>query len=212
VTILPGTDGVIGAGYQPQPGGDTKPAVYKVTDAGVLDTTFGTAGVFSTAIFAEQTECYSAVVQGTATAYKLVTTGYGRALSTETTDLVTLRMTSNGVLDTTYGTNGYLRIDVGGFADNSRNLAVPPDNRVLLAGGGRQTSADVDGIVALLTPNGLPDTSFSSTGWKPYNLGGPADFLWAVALSPDGKTAALAGIKGAPAAAARLSRSPTRVA
>src|SRR5262249_12975054 len=63
VTILPGTDGVIGAGYRPVPGADTAPVVYKVTDAGVLDATFGTSGVFSEALLAEQTECYQAVVQ-----------------------------------------------------------------------------------------------------------------------------------------------------
>ncbi|HEY4188216.1 MAG TPA: hypothetical protein VGP07_24290, partial [Polyangia bacterium] len=178
VTILPGTDGLIGAGYQPVPGADTRPVLYKVTDAGVLDPTFGTSGVFSQAALAEQTETYQAVVQpGPSGTYKLVTTGYGRALASETTDLVSLRLTSNGVLDPSYGTNGLVRIDIGGFADNSRRLVVLPDSRILLVGGGRLTSSDVDGMVAILTPNGQPDTTFSATGWKPYNLGGPADFF-----------------------------------
>ena len=200
VTILPGTDGLIGAGYQPLAGGDTKPALYKVSDTGVLDATFGAAGVFSTVVLAEQAETYEAKVQpdATGTGYKLVTTGYGRQLDTETTDVLSMRLTSAGVLDTTYGPNGtgYTRIDVGGFADNSRRLVVLPDRRIMLFGGGRKTAADVDGLVALLGVDGVPDKSWSPTGWRTYDLGGPADFLWSAALSPDSKTVAAVGIRG----------------
>lgn len=192
ITLLPGTGGIIAAGYQPIPGRDTEPVVYKLTDAGVLDTTFGNGGVFDTYLLDEQAETYAARAQGD----KLVTTGYGRSTATETTDILSLRLTAAGTLDTTYGTNGMVRIDVGGFADNSRNLAVLPDNRILLSGGGRATADNVDGFVALLTPDGAPDTTFSPTGWKLIDLGGPADFLWSLSLAPDGKTAAFVGFKG----------------
>ncbi|HEY7372070.1 MAG TPA: hypothetical protein VIF57_07805 [Polyangia bacterium] len=197
VTILPGSDGILGAGYQPVPGADTRPVVYKVTDAGLLDTSFGTSGVFSQSLLAEQTETYQVAIQPAPDGgYKIVTTGYGRQAATETTDLVSLRLTAAGALDTTYGAGGLARVDVGGFADNSRRLAVLPDRRIMLVGGGRATSANVDGLVALLTPDGQPDRAFSPTGWRTFDLGGPADFLWSVALSPDGRTAALVGIDG----------------
>jgi uncharacterized delta-60 repeat protein len=198
VTILPGTDGLVGAGYQPLKGGDTKPCLWKVSDAGVLDTTFGTGGVFSTVVLAEQAETYEAKVQpdATGTGYKLVTTGYGRQLEAETTDILTMRISSAGVLDTTYGTSGYQRIDVGGFADNSRRLEVLPDRRIVLVGGGRPAAANVDGFVALLTADGQLDETWSPTGWKLIDLGGPADFLWSVTLSPDSKTIAAVGVAG----------------
>jgi uncharacterized delta-60 repeat protein len=198
VTLLPGKDGVIGAGYQPIPGADTGPVVYKVTDEGKLDTTFGTAGVFSDRPLTEQIETYMAAVQPAASGsgYSLVTTGYGRELDTETTDIVSLRLTSAGKLDTTYGKDGVARIDVGGFGDNSRRLAVLPDRRVLLVGGGRLTSADVDGALVMLTPDGVPDTTFAPKGMRVVNLGGPADFLWSVALTPKKDTAVMAGIMG----------------
>lgn len=198
VTILPGTDGVIGAGYQPIPGAGTGPVVYKVTDAGVLDTSFGIDGVFSDRPLPWQTECYAAVVQPAASGagYKLVTTGYGKGFEAETTDLVSLRLHQNGTLDTTYGTNGVARIDIGGFGDNSRRVMVLPDRRVLLIGGGRLSSANVDGILAFLTPEGAPDTTFAPNGWRDFDLGGPADFLWSGALSPDKRTIATVGIRG----------------
>jgi uncharacterized delta-60 repeat protein len=198
VTILPGTDGIVGAGYQPKPGADTSPVVFKVTDGGELDDTFGDHGVFHAALLDEQTESYSAVVQPiVGGGYKLVTTGYGRQLETETTDLVSLRLTSNGQIDETYGENGLVRIDVGGFGDNSRNLLVLPDRRIVLVGGGRLTSANVDGVVAVLTPDGAPDTSVGPDGWKRFDLGGPADFFWGVSLSPNQHTLGIVGIKGA---------------
>jgi uncharacterized delta-60 repeat protein len=197
VTLLPDGSGLIGAGYRPVAGADTAPVLYKVTDDGVLDTTFGTDGVFSERVLSEQTECYAAAVQPTADGgYNLVTTGYGRELDSETTDLVSLRVSSNGVRDLTYGTDGLVRVDVGGFGDNSRKLAVLPDGRILLVGGGRLTSADVDGVVMVLTRDGAPDTSFSSSGFRTFDLGGPADFFWGLALSRDAKTAAIAGIRG----------------
>jgi uncharacterized delta-60 repeat protein len=197
VTLLPDGGGLIGAGYRPVPGADTGPVLYKVTDDGILDTTFGVDGVFSERPLTEQTECYAAAVQPTADGgYNLVTTGYGRELDSETTDLVSLRVSSDGVRDLTYGTDGLVRVDIGGFGDNSRKLDVLPDGRILLVGGGRLTSADVDGVAMILTPDGKPDTSFASSGFRTFDLGGPADFFWGLALSPDSKTAAIAGIKG----------------
>ena len=197
VTILPGTDGVLGAGYRPLAGHDTAPVLWKVTDAGVLDTSFGVNGVFSDAVLPEQTEAYQAALQPVdGGGYKLVTTGYGKGLAGETTDFVSLRVTSAGVLDTTYGSNGLARVDIGGFGDNSRRLLVLPDGRIVLVGGGRLTSADVDGIVLVLTPDGQADSSFEFSGWRRFDLGGVSDFLWSAALAPDQKTLALAGIKG----------------
>ncbi|HEX2658182.1 MAG TPA: hypothetical protein VHU40_07925, partial [Polyangia bacterium] len=81
VTILPGNEGIVGAGYQSLPGHNSSPVVFKVTDNGVLDLSFGTGGAFTMPVLAEQTECYAAMVQPSPTGigYKLVTTGYGKA-------------------------------------------------------------------------------------------------------------------------------------
>jgi uncharacterized delta-60 repeat protein len=189
-TILP--DGsVISSGYYTS-NGVILPGIFKLTPNGTLDTTFGVNGVFNQPVFAAQTEAYGVALQGT----KLVTTGYGRNDSAEESlDWVSLRLTANGKLDPSYGINGAVRVDVAGFSDNSRSLTVLPDGRIALVGGGRATSGDVDGMVAILTPNGQPDTAFAPFGWKLYDLGGVSDFLWGVAVAPSGKYMALSGIK-----------------
>jgi uncharacterized delta-60 repeat protein len=202
VTILPGTDGIIGAGYQPKPGFDTSPVVYKIKDDGTKDTTFGDNGVFHTALLEEQTESYSAVVQPNAGGggYKLITTGYGRKTSADKTDFVSLRLTSDGQIDETYGDDGIVQIDVAGFNENSRNLMVLPDRRIVLVGGGRLTDPNVDGAIVVLLPDGAPDTTWGPKGYKLFDLGGPADFFWGVAQSPDKTKLAIAGILGVGAA------------
>jgi uncharacterized delta-60 repeat protein len=198
LTLLPGAQGIIGAGYQPIPPADTRAVVYRVTDDGKLDLSFGTAGVFSESVLTEQTETYAAVSQSDG---KLVTTGYGRELETETTDIVSLRLNTDGTRDMSYGDGGLVRLDIGGFADNSRKLLTLPNDHIVLVGGGRPVADNVDGVVVALTADGQPDTSFTESGWKTFDLGGPADFIWGVALSPSQTRIAAVGIKGVGTAA-----------
>lgn len=197
LTILPGRQGILGAGYQPIPGAGTVPCVYRVTDSGKLDTSWGVAGVFSEAVLGEQTETYAALLQSTG---KVVTTGYGRESAAEKTGIVSLRLNANGTRDASYGSAGLVKIQIAGFGDNSRKLLVLPNDHLILVGGGRSTASDVDGLVVALDADGHPETTFSDSGWKSYDLGGPADFLWAAALSPSHTRVAVVGIKGAGAA------------
>lgn len=181
---------IIGTGYM-NDGGPVKAVLYKLNSTGQLDTTFGVNGFFINNVLTATTEAYGAVLQGSS----FVTTGYGRNDGTESLDWVSLRVTAGGTLDTTYGTNGYVRIDHAGFDDNSRALAVLPDNRLLLVGGGRTSATNSDAMLAVLTPNGAKDTTFSPTGTKLYDLGGGSDFFWGAAVSLDKSRVALVGTK-----------------
>jgi uncharacterized delta-60 repeat protein len=192
--ILP--DGsVVGSGYMGGGSGPV-PVIWKLTPAGALDTSFAMNGVFSQPVLAATTEVYGIALQGT----NLVTAGYGRATTSEAVDFLSIRLTAAGALDTTYGTNGFVRVDIGGFGDNGRALAVLPDNRVAMLGGGRPTMNDVDAVVAVLTPDGKPDTTFGPNGFRAYDLGGNSDFFWAGSVAPDKKSLAVVGLKsGTPA-------------
>ncbi|MFO0576195.1 MAG: hypothetical protein U1A78_19505 [Polyangia bacterium] len=189
VTLLP--DGsIIGSGYMSD-GGVIKPVLYKVSGSGQLDTSFGNGGAFTQNVLTAATEAYSVVLQGTS----LVTTGYGRNDASESLDWVSLRVSASGQLDPSYGSGGFVRIDVSGFSDNSRSLLALPDDRLLLLGGGRPTESNSDAMIAMLTANGQRDTTFSPNGYKLIDFGGSADFLWAGAVSPDKSRVALVGLK-----------------
>jgi hypothetical protein len=70
----------------------------------------------------------------------------------------------------------------------------------MMLGGGRPTMSDVDAMVAVLTPDGKPDTTFGPSGFRIYNLGGNNDFFWGGSVAPDKKSVAIVGIKsGTPA-------------
>lgn len=189
-TIL--ADGsVVAAGYMDD-GGVVKPVLFKLNPMGQLDTTFATNGIFSPTVLMAATEAYGAALQGTS----FVTAGYGRNAATESLDWLSLRVSAGGMLDTTYGTSGVARLDLAMFNDNARSLVVLPDNRVMLVGGGRPTEMNVDGMIAVLTMNGQPDTSFGARGIRTYDFGGASDFFWGAALSPDRTRVALVGTKG----------------
>lgn len=188
--ILP--DGsILASGYMSE-SGVVKPVVFKLDSTGKLDPTYGTGGIFNESVFAVTAEIYAAVLQGTS----IVTTGYGKNADKESLDWLSMRITSDGKLDKTYGTGGSTRIDVAGWNDNARHIVGLPDGRLLLVGGGRPIETNVDAMLAILTADGKLDLNYNKKGYALYDLGGASDFFWGVALSPDGKNIATVGTKG----------------
>jgi uncharacterized delta-60 repeat protein len=185
---------VIAGGYANTPGlGSLQPVVYKVTPEGELDTSFGTGGVFHEIVLAGMAEAYGFALQGD----KIVTIGYGRTAADADLDWVSIRLNADGTLDTTWGDNGVVTMDLAGFNDNGRNLTALADGRVLLLGTARTTADTADAVALVLDANGDPDTSFGANGRRLYDLGGVGDVFWGVAKSPDGTKLAIAGYKGA---------------
>lgn len=182
---------VFGSGYWTDGDSVVRPAVFKLKPDGTPDSGFGSGGIFSSAVLASVTEVYAIALQGT----NIVTAGYGRASMTENLDFLSLRLTPAGVLDTSYGTMGYTRVDHAMQNDNARSVVVLPDERVLLAGGGRPTATNVDGMVAILKKDGKPDDSFGTKGVKTFDFGGASDMLWWAAVSPAKDMVAAVGVK-----------------
>jgi uncharacterized delta-60 repeat protein len=186
-TIL--ADGsIVSAGYYTE-SGVIRPVLFKLTAAGQRDASFGTNGVYEEQVLAAATETYAARLQGTS----FVTAGYGRSNAMESLDWLSLRISANGQRDLTYGNMGVARLDRMGFNDNARDLAVLPDNRVMIIGGGRSSATNSDAMVAVFTANGAVDTSWGEMGRRAFDFGGGSDFFWAIALSPDRSRVAIVG-------------------
>ena len=191
-----------------------QPVLYRVNANGTPDNTFATTdriaepGVWHDYARADQknAEAYTAGQQKT----KLVTIGYGPTPGMGTgTDWVLFRFNPEGTQDKTFGVNGATFLDPGGYSDNGRGLAVLPDDRIIGVGVGRAKPAAApamgqpprDGMIGIFGPDGQPDESFAPGGYKLYAFGGDTDELHNVAVSPNGKQAAVVGVKGAPDAA-----------
>ena len=194
VILLP-DGGIVAGGYSDNAAGVAHPLLFKLTADGKLDPSFGTGGVFADTVLPHTTEVYGVALQGD----KLVTAGYGKAAEGDKLDWVSLRLTANGKLDTTYGANGVVKVDAAGFNDNGRGLVILPDGRVLLLGGGRSDASTADAMVAVLSKDGAPDATFGEGGKRIYDLGGTGDQFWQGALSPDQKRVVVVGLKGSSA-------------
>ncbi len=71
-----------------------------------------------------------------------------------------LRLQSNGIPDSSFGTNGWAVIDWNGF-DEVYDLLVQPDGKILASG---IAGSPLGLAVARFTKNGIPDSSFATNG------------------------------------------------
>lgn len=91
-------------------------------------------------------------------------------------------------LDPSFGTGGYVTLDVDGSFDQFKEVAVQPDGKIVVAGHASY-AFETNPLVARFTSDGVLDPTFNGTGWA---LG--PDTAWfhpgdyhAMALQPDGK-------------------------
>jgi uncharacterized delta-60 repeat protein len=224
-TVL-GDGSIIGAGYVTSTVLGTtaqQPVLYKVEPDGDFDPLFAAGGLpdqwaptgiwhgYASPETAPATgtynnaEAYGAAVQQDGS---IVTVGYGPTYGTgSSTDWIFFRFTSAGVQDMSWGNDfvssndGACIIDPGGWGDNGRFVMTLPDDRIMAVGRGSRVSAagqpERDGMIAVLTEDGLPDDSFAPGGFQLYDMGGGDDHFWAGAVSPDEDRAVVVGTVGA---------------
>ncbi len=89
------------------------------------------------------------------------------------------RLNANGSIDSSFGTNGFIRTNVG---DNSYAIAIQPDGKILIAGKDR-----IYMLTLRYLPDGTPDASFGNNGAVETNLGGRANAGKAISVQPDSK-------------------------
>ncbi len=99
-------------------------------------------------------------------------------------NLLILRYTSSGSLDTTFGTAGV--VNFGGSGNESGRSVVIQPNGMIVVAGVRSNGADTDLLLLRYTESGSLDTTFGSGGVVAYDSGN-ADAANAIALQPDGK-------------------------
>lgn len=188
---------VIASGYSKSTslgsGSDVQPVVYKLTPAGMLDSSFGSGGLYHEVVLGYITEVYGLAVHSDG---KLVTAGYGRNDMAGTNDWISLRLTANGTLDTTWASQGKYLLDPTGMnaADNLRGNVVLPGGRTALFGSGGPANMTSDAYLVILDSTGKPDTAFG-TGIMKWELGAN-DQLFGGAVSTQGKRAMFVGFKG----------------
>lgn len=149
---------------------DTDIALVRFTSAGQLDPTFGTNGI-------ARLDLSIGVPSGTAfrgdTVWGLtrvandellviggkVADGVGRT----DIDYAVVKLTANGALVPTFGTNGITTVDIGGGSDNPRTAVVQPDGKIVVSGHTSDSGIVTTNLFRLL-PTGQLDPSFGQNG------------------------------------------------
>jgi uncharacterized delta-60 repeat protein len=187
--VLDSTGKIIVCGYTR----DSNDTVYQVlvaryTDNGILDTTFGTNGWTANTFNSDQSsEGRSLVLDSTG---KIIVIGFTVASTTSYRQLLIARYTTNGILDTTFGTNGWTATTFNaGKGSEGQWLSLDSTGKILVTGFTIAAGAIYSKLlVARYTSNGILDTTFGTNGWTATTFYGNNDaFGMSVVLDSTGK-------------------------
>jgi uncharacterized delta-60 repeat protein len=148
-------------------GGPWQPIVVKVTPAGAVDTSFGTAGFAS--FYADNFGPAGKATDLWLNADGTILVG-GRVGDNSTYNaFYVARLTSYGALDTSFGTaQGLTVVSFGDIVAYGRKMAVQADGKIVLVGGiipaNTWTQPATDTGVIRLLANGALDITFNGTG------------------------------------------------
>jgi len=151
LVVQPNGKIVVAARHDIQTNAGDRPMFLRFTTGGVLDSTFGSGGIL------ESTATDSLDPR------TLLAAGGGSLVSTATgfDGLGVMRITSGGVLDSTFGTGGVVR--QGGPGDGSSiKAALTTGGSILLLGEATLGAAASDLFVLKLTSSGTPDDTFAA--------------------------------------------------
>jgi len=150
---------------------------------GALDPSFGTSGFAVTAVGAYGDGATAVTVQPDG---KLV--AVGETSSGTSYDYAVLRYDADGALDTSFGGDGKVTLDVGGAGrdDYAEGVALQPDGKIVVVGRSSLTGGQRLSVVRLAGDGSL-DASFGSGGKVLTDVHGDASEAAAVTVQPDGK-------------------------
>ena len=150
--------------------------VVRLTFDGAPDPTWGAGGSVDTDIAPGFEQVNGVAIQADGRVLVLVTTPSGLHLA---------RFTTDGVLDTSFGSAGRLATGLGGGSEGHR-LALQSDGKILVGGafGG-------DLAIARYQPNGTPDASWGGVGVATLALSGA---VTALTVQTDGKVLGAADV------------------
>jgi uncharacterized delta-60 repeat protein len=146
----------------------------RVSSTGGLDINFGSLGTSEENLGGSEV-AFGGALQPDG---KIITVG----ATSLATDIGFSRINANGSPDTTVENNGAISLTVGG-ADVGRAVAVLPDGKILVAGGGGPGN---DMFVLRLNADATADTSFGNNGFTLVDFGG-VDDARAIAVQANGK-------------------------
>jgi len=179
------TDGMIVAAGMTTVAGHSHVALVRYTSSGALDAGFGTGGLVdinAAALANGDSEARALVLQPDG---KLLIAGY--AFGSGTSDLLVMRLNTNGSPDGSFGSGGITRTAVGTSDDFANAMVRQPDGRIVVAGSTYASGGQRDFVLARYTTAGALDPSFGSGGIVTTAVGPSDDYAYSLILMPWGR-------------------------
>ncbi len=166
-------------------GNDLDFAVLRLEHNGLPDFSFGENGKVVTGFTDDRDRGsdehgYSILVQRDD---KIVLSGYSEMDGKSV--FVTLRYTSLGLLDKSFGVNGSVVAQMGSN-DRAYTSALQPDGKIVVGGSSLQGGGTKFALVRYL-PNGIVDPEFGQSGVVTTTVSGGNDSIYGIALLHDGR-------------------------
>jgi len=168
-------------------------AVARLNANGTLDNTFGVNGTARTTIYGGDGTYDGSRAVAIQPDGKIVLAGSSYSFFGGGNAFAIARYDINGVIDSTFGGNGTIRLPVGGYGPNAigSSIAIQSDGRIVVVG--EFNNDDGEGYMLAVyryNANGILDSSFGTNGIVKNKIdGGNAgeDKGFSVAMQPDGK-------------------------
>jgi uncharacterized delta-60 repeat protein len=168
----------IAAGYE-YSGTNQQAVVLRANTNGALDSTYATSGLFTNDFSGNGKPSEVLAMAMPATDKPIFV---GSVSNGSNKDVLIFRLTSTGTLDTSFGTNGVIKLDIAGTDDQAAAVAIDSSSRIVVVANYMDGS---DQAIALLrfSADGIRDTKFGSNGLVMDHVAGLN--LWASAVSFD---------------------------
>ena len=152
-------------------------ALARYSSAGVLDSTFGTSGK-TTTDFAGAADQVFATAQTSDS--KIVAVGVAFN-GNKSNDYALAQYSTDGVIDTSFGSSGKVTTDSPGGNDVARGIAIQSDGKIVVAGGNNS-----DFALCRFNTDGSLDTGFGASGLVITDFAGGNDQANAIAIDSMG--------------------------
>jgi len=171
---------ILVAGYAQESSDEKNILLMKLTETGIQDLDFGSSGVTTLPIAGIKGEAFDITID---TSNRIVV---GGTLESDTDSWAfSARFSANGVIDDTFGTNGYVQLE-DDDKTSATSISLQSDGKILLAGMKEGSSSLKKATIFRLNQDGTADESFADNGQAALtNLSADSRFYSATALSDD---------------------------
>lgn len=157
-------------------------SVLRYTDNGILDTTFGTGGISISDIGNSDNGIMDIALQ---TDNKIVVAGWSSNGVPFYYDFAVARLDTNGILDNSFGQNGYVITAVVSSLNSASAIAIQQDGKIVVAG--LAIIGYEDFAVVRYNIDGTLDNSFGTGGKVTTAVGNSRDIANDMVVQPDGR-------------------------